>query len=200
MSVKRPEDRIFTIPNILSIIRILLIPVYAYLYLKAEGDRDYYIAAGVMAFSAVTDCVDGIIARKCNMITVLGKIIDPIADKLTQCVVFVCLSIHWNQLFWVLGLFVLKEGFQAIMGFRLIRNKKMLSGALPAGKISTTVLFISMIILMLSPRLDRYFVNAIAILCIAAIFLSFYYYFSTLVLGGKHGIYIVPIHGEEEDK
>ncbi len=199
MSVKRPEERIFTVPNILSFFRILLIPVYAYIYITAETDKEYYTAAAIMAVSMATDFVDGTIARKFNMITVFGKIIDPIADKLTQCVIFICLSIHWNQLYWVLGLFLVKEGFQAIMGLRLIKNKQMLSGALPAGKISTAVLFASMIVLVLFPGLDSLYVNIIALLCIAVLFVSFYYYFSTLVMGGKHGIDIVPIHKEDRE-
>ncbi len=199
MSVKRPEERIVTIPNILSVFRILLIPVYAYLYITAESTNEYYTAAAVMAVSMATDFVDGVIARKFNMITVLGKIIDPIADKLTQCVVFICLSIHWNQLYWVLGLFLVKEGFQTIMGLRLIKNKQMLSGALPAGKFSTAVIFASMIVLVLFPGLDNMHVNIIAILCIIVLFISFYFYFSTLVMGGKHGIDIVPIHKEDKE-
>ncbi len=199
MSFKKPEERIFTIPNILSIFRILLIPIYAYLYLTAEQTEDYYIAAGVMAFSMATDFVDGTIARKCNMITSLGKILDPVADKLTQCVVFICLCTRWHSLYWVLGLFLIKEGFQTIAGIILLKNRKMLSGALPAGKICTGVLFSAMIILMVFPRLDSIYVTAIAIMCILALFVSFYFYFSTY-MGGKHGVEIVPIHQKEEEK
>ncbi len=199
MSVKKPEERIFTIPNILSIFRILLIPLYAYLYMTAEKTEDFYIAAGIMAFSMATDFVDGIIARKCNMITALGKILDPVADKLTQCVVFICLCTRWHQLYWVLALFLIKEGFQTIMGIILLKNHKMLSGALLAGKICTAVLFASMILLVLFPNLESGYVTAVAILCILALFVSFYFYFSTF-MGGKHGVDIVPLRQKEEAK
>lgn len=197
--MKKPEERIITIPNILSVFRILLIPIYAYLYLTAEETKDFYVAAGVMAFSMATDCIDGIIARKCNMITALGKILDPIADKLTQCVVFICLCTRWPQLYWVLAFFLIKEGFQTIMGIILLKNRKMLSGALPAGKVCTAVLFSSMILLVVFPKLSDGYVTAIAILCILALFVSFYFYFSTY-MGGNHGVEIVPIRKKESEE
>ncbi len=198
MAAKKPEERIFTIPNILSIFRILLIPLYVYIYLTADSNTDYYIATGVMAFSMVTDYVDGIIARKFNMITALGKIIDPVADKLTQLAVFVCLCTKFSILYWVLALFVLKEGYQLIMGIILVKNNKMLSGALFVGKLCTTVLFCSMVLLMLFPNMNEYLVTAIAIACMLVLFISFYFYHSTY-RGGNHGIQIVPLR-QKEDK
>ena len=83
-----------SIPNILSYIRILLIPVFAYCYLTANTDGDYYFAAVILLFSGLTDMADGMIARKFGMITYLGKILDPLADKLTQATVAVCLAIR----------------------------------------------------------------------------------------------------------
>ena len=69
---------LLTVPNILTLFRILLIPVYAVLYLKAVTLRDYMVSAAVLAVSALTDMADGIIARKCNMISRLGIMLDPL--------------------------------------------------------------------------------------------------------------------------
>lgn len=69
----------FTIPNCITIIRILLIPVYLYLFVQGE----FFLAGIIFAASALTDLVDGHIARKYNMESRLGKLLDPLADKLT---------------------------------------------------------------------------------------------------------------------
>ena len=86
----------FTIPNIMGYIRILLIPVFAWVYLHAESQSDYYIAAGIIGLSGLTDLFDGKIARKFNMVTELGKFLDPLADKLTLGVLILCMSTRFN--------------------------------------------------------------------------------------------------------
>ena len=88
------------------------------------------------------------------MISTLGKILDPIADKLTQFVLTFCLSLEHPELRPVLVLFVVKELFQAVMGIIHLRRGRMLPGALMAGKVCTTVLFVSLIAMVLLPGLD----------------------------------------------
>ena len=147
------KKNILTIPNILTFFRLLLIPVYAVLYMKANELRDYIATASVLAVSALTDMADGIIARKCNMRSKLGIMLDPFADKLTQGVIMLCLTLKHTELLPLLILFVLKEGFMFVMGCRLLRKRKMLKGALFAGKICTTVLFLGMIALVVFPHM-----------------------------------------------
>lgn len=79
----------WNIPNLLSLLRILLVPVFVILYLLSSDERMdlMYWSFGVLILSGVTDSLDGIIARKCNQITDLGKLLDPVADKLTQVAV-----------------------------------------------------------------------------------------------------------------
>ena len=140
------KKEILSIPNILSLFRLLLIPVYTVLFLRAERPVDYWWAAGILAVSTLTDMVDGKIARRFHMVTNLGKILDPVADKATQCTLLVCLAVRHPVLWYVLGLFVVKEGFMLVMGIINLRKRKMLNGALMSGKICTTILFVSMII------------------------------------------------------
>ena len=78
------KEELFTIPNLLSLLRIALIPVYISLYLKATKEADYLLAGSVLALSCMTDVADGIIARRFHWITNVGKVLDPLADKLTQ--------------------------------------------------------------------------------------------------------------------
>ena len=153
--IKDWKKDLFTIPNLLSLFRLLLIPVYVIIYLNARDAADYFIAAGILAVSCITDLIDGKIARHFNMISNVGKILDPVADKLTQFTLIICLSVHYPAIRSVLVLFVIKEGFQSIAGLLLLRKGKILSGALITGKICTTVLFISLILLVMLPGLSQ---------------------------------------------
>ena len=97
---------ILTIPNLLSLLRLLLIPVYAILYMRAQELREYIVAASVFAVSALTDMVDGIIARKCHMVSRLGIMLDPFADKMTQGVIIICLTVKNIAILPLLILFI----------------------------------------------------------------------------------------------
>ena len=81
MNKRTGEDRIWTIPNILSIFRMVLIPVFVWTYCGLKNDL---ATALVLLLSGISDTADGIIARRFNMITTLGKAIDPVADKLDR--------------------------------------------------------------------------------------------------------------------
>ena len=146
--IRNWKKEIFTIPNLLSLFRLLLIPVYVVIYLNATEASHYFIAAAILAVSCLTDLVDGKIARRFNMISTVGKILDPIAYKATQFTLILCLAVKHPRLWLLVGLFVVKESFQLIAGLINLRRRKMLPGALMAGKVCTTVLFISLIVLV----------------------------------------------------
>jgi len=167
------KKEIFTIPNLLSLFRLALIPVYMTVYMEAQEPAQYYTAGGILAVSCMTDAVDGKIARRYNMISTLGKILDPLADKVTQFTVILCLSMKYPPMRPVLLLFVVKELFQLTAGAVHLHNGKMLPGALMAGKICTTVLFISLILLVFFPALPMQTVKIIAIVDTVFLIISF---------------------------
>ena len=154
MIIKDWKKDILTIPNLLSLFRIILIPVYVVVYLNATEPAHYYIAGAILAVSCATDWVDGKIARHFNMISTVGKVLDPFADKATQFTLILCLAITYPVLWIITGLFVLKESFQLIAGLITFKNGKMLTGALFSGKLCTAVLFLSLIIMVLMPELS----------------------------------------------
>lgn len=176
MLIKDWKKEIFTIPNLLSLFRLVLIPVYVAIYLNAQDTADYYLAAGILTVSCLTDLIDGKIARHFNMISSLGKILDPIADKATQFTLIICLTVKYNVLWYLVGLFVLKEGFQLIAGGLRLRKKKMLKGALISGKICTTVLFVSLILMVMMPGLHVQTVNIIALVDAVFMLIAFVEY------------------------
>jgi len=189
------KKEIITIPNILSLFRLLLIPVYAYIYLTAETANDFYLAGGIFILSSLTDMADGIIARKFNMISRLGKILDPIADKVTQGIIMICLALKHANIWMLFAFFVIKEGFMTVMGIINLKKGKMLNGAKFSGKICTTVLFISMIIMVLFPDISQKGINS---LIIVSSFFMLYSFVSYLVMYFKHPNKLVDIRKEQD--
>ncbi|MBQ0083346.1 MAG: CDP-alcohol phosphatidyltransferase family protein, partial [Clostridiales bacterium] len=114
MSYKLTKKDIFTIPNVLSCIRILLVPVILWLYC---GLKNYNLALIVIIISALTDIIDGKIARKFNMISDLGKFIDPVADKLTQAAMIYCVCRRYTLVLLLVVIFIIKESMMFIFGY-----------------------------------------------------------------------------------
>jgi cardiolipin synthase len=173
MFIKDWKKEILTVPNLLSLFRLLLIPVYVVIYLKADTATDYYIAGAILAVSCLTDLVDGKIARHFNLITTVGKVLDPIADKATQFTLIVCLAVRYKVLFYVIALFVVKETFQIVAAYWLYRKGRMLKGALITGKICTTVLFVSLIAMVVFPELTERQVEIIAVVDLIFMVMAF---------------------------
>lgn len=146
--MEKKVNKNLNIPNALSFFRMLLIPVFIVLYMMADKtDYIYYVyAASALILSGLTDLFDGVIARKFNQITELGKILDPIADKLTQMAVVVCVAIKLNNLIIALALtfFVLKEIAMLIGGFIILKNNIVIQPSQWYGKVATAVFYVVM--------------------------------------------------------
>lgn len=155
---------VLTIPNMLSLFRLALIPLYVSIYLNAEDAADYYLASAILAVSCLTDLIDGQIARRFNMISTVGKVLDPFADKITQFTLVVCLAVRHSVLWIIVCLIFVKEIFQLIAGIVAFRRGRMLKGAQITGKVCTTVLFISLILMVMLPELKPTVVNWIALI------------------------------------
>lgn len=170
------RKQLFTIPNLLGYLRIILVPVIVWRYVTADSVSDYYVAALIVVISGISDLFDGMIARRFNQITQLGKALDPIADKLTQAAMVLCLTIRYRQMIPILILFVVKEGFMGIMGAVMLRKGKMLDGAMWYGKVCTAVLYLVMFVLFLFPELPELAVNICIGICVCFMLLSFVLY------------------------
>ena len=177
MIIKNWKKEILTIPNLLSLFRLALIPVYMLIYFRAQEHDDYFLAAGILAVSCITDLIDGKIARHFNMISTVGKILDPLADKATQFTLIVCLAVTYPTLRFLTLLFVQKEGFQLIVGGITLKKGKMLEGALLWGKICTTVLFVSLILMVMLPNLNDALVLTITLVDAVFMLIAFVQYF-----------------------
>ena len=136
-----------TIPNWLCFLRIALIPVFSALFIK-----DHFLSAAIiMAIAALTDLFDGKIARKYNMVSNLGKMLDPIADKLSQmAIVIILLYKFWDITYFkvLLFMFIAKEILMLIGGALLLAKGLRPAAAEMVGKVSTTVFYVFMILII----------------------------------------------------
>lgn len=131
-------NKIITIPNLLSFFRLCLIPVLIWLYCV---EKKYALTGWVLVLSGVTDLVDGYIARRFHMISNLGKILDPVADKLTQAAMLFCLFTRFPHMLVLLVLMAVKELYMAVSGCLVIKRTGNVHGADWHGKIVTFLLY-----------------------------------------------------------
>ncbi len=168
-SEKEMAKRIVTIPNILSLLRLCLIPLIIWAYIGPQ--RDLW-AGLLLILSGLTDVVDGFIARRFHMISDLGKVLDPIADKLTQLAVLICLLVRFPLVLLPLGVLLLKEGFMVISGYIIIRKKGIVLGACWHGKAATLLLYATMILHMFWYHIPLAVHIASVLLCTAMLILT----------------------------
>ena len=138
----------FNIPNCLCFFRILLIPLFLYVYFVADLKNRYIVAAFVLVISGISDFLDGFIARKFNMVTDFGKFIDPVADKLTQFVVAITLLFSYPLAWVLLIIIILKDLMLAIVGLYLYDYGLKITGAFWWGKIATAYFYVIVIVLI----------------------------------------------------
>lgn len=151
-STNKYQKKILTIPNILSFFRLCLIPVIMWLYIKKQ---DYLSTLIILLLSGATDIVDGIIARKYNMISDFGKIFDPIADKLTQMAMLLCLVSRFNYMTIPLIFLVIKEVFTGVTSLISFKSANEVKGAVWHGKLTTVVLYSMMAIHLIWYNIPR---------------------------------------------
>lgn len=160
-----------SIPNILSVLRIVLVPIFVYEFTFCDN---YFSAGIILLISGITDCLDGFIARKFNMITDLGKVLDPIADKLTQIMVVFCLAHKHFSIMWVLfGFLVVKDFALLIGGISIYKKKDMVVVSNWYGKVATIVFYIATIlIIFFYPVMPELYKNLIALCIITVCFFA----------------------------
>ena len=167
------KDQILTIPNLLSIVSLALIPLIVWLYCVK---KEYNWAVAIILLSGITDMVDGYIARHFNMISDFGKILDPVADKMTQAAVIICLTVKYDFMYVLITLFAIKELVMGAMGFLAIKKKDSVNSAKWYGKANTVVLYAVMMLLILFPGMPNALANTLITLCGAMMLFSFVLY------------------------
>lgn len=139
----KPKDLV-AVPNLITYLRFLLVPPFIYFFLQEN-----YILAGVMiGLSGLSDCFDGFFARKLNQVTSLGKILDPIADKVTLIAVAICMLIYMPAILPIMLVLVAKEFLMLLGGFVLLLKKIAPPPANIFGKVATLVFYFTICIII----------------------------------------------------
>ncbi len=160
------------VPNVLSVVRLLLVGVFVYVFFAVSPRVSGFVAVA----AALTDIVDGFVARRFHMVTNLGKIIDPLADKMIQAAICLCIGIRYRIPILPV-LFVLKELAMIVGSFIILRSGKMIPGAQWYGKLATVVFFAcTLAILFFCEESDFWPVVILLLVAAAFMVLSFVNY------------------------
>ena len=164
------KNNILTVPNLLSLLRLIMIPQLMWLYLEKQ---DYVWTVILLVLSGITDALDGIIARKYNMVSEFGKALDPVADKLTQMAMLYCVGTTFPQIRALLLILVVKEVITGAMSLYSIKRTGQVQGAEWHGKVVTVLLYV-----IIADRIIPWLLSAVLVLlCVAMMFVSMVLYF-----------------------
>lgn len=177
---ERPERNIgnsfaaeaLSIPNILTYFRLMLIPVFMVLYMGGEYEKAFVC----LLASGISDILDGRIARKYNMITDLGKVADPVADKLTQCAMIFCAAENFPLMWKLLAMHITKELIMALEGWYVLKRTGCVHSAKWYGKLCTAVMYVVMMLHVIMPAMPDNVSAGMIYLCMLLVFFSFLMY------------------------
>ena len=158
----RYQKKILTIPNLLSLLRLAMIPLLVWLYVSQQK---YGWTAFVLLLSGLTDIVDGQIARRCNMVSDFGKFLDPIADKLTQLAMLACLMTRFPMMKIPLVLLLFKEIISGLMGVFAARKTGVVFSSEWHGKTTTVLLYLTITLHLLWINIPSYVTSGLTTLC-----------------------------------
>ena len=150
-----------------------MIPFIIWLYCY---EQNYNAAVLVVLLSGFTDVADGIIARKFNMVSDFGKILDPIADKLTQLALLLCLTVRHKLMIALIVLFIIREFCMLVMGYITIRRHDSVNSSKWYGKLTTVVLYLVVTLLILFPGIPNGAADTMIIVSAIVMTLSFFMY------------------------
>ena len=175
MQILRKDN--FNLPNILSFTRIIIIIPFVLYFLN----DDYLLSAAMLALSGLSDMLDGVIARKLDQITQLGKILDPVADKLTLTAVVICMGIKFPEIFILVVILSVKDLSMLLAGSYLLKKGIEPPAAKWYGKLATVFFYVSVIIIVAlkalygiaDPRISISLLTATALLMLFALFRYF---------------------------
>lgn len=141
---KKPINQNLTVPNALSVLRVILVPFFAWFFMQGNLPA----AVAMLALSGLSDMFDGLIARKFNQVTELGKMLDPFADKLTQGVVALCLAVQFPAIRLILAIFIIKELAMLCCAVILLKKEKRPCAAKWYGKAATVMFYVSVAVIV----------------------------------------------------
>lgn len=166
VTINLERDAVFTIPNIISFTRILLIIPFIVFFLL----DNYLIAFSFILLSGISDCLDGYLARKLNQISDLGKLLDPVADKLTLISVVICMGVLIPEILPIAIVLVIKDILMLVGGFYLLKKEIIPPPAKWYGKVATVIFYVSVVTIVFFKGFLEYEVYLLTIILLGITF------------------------------
>ncbi len=167
------KGQVLTIPNLLTMLRIVLLPFIIWSYV---GLHNLPLTIVLLAVSALSDVLDGAIARKFNMVSDLGKALDPVADKLTQVSLVLCLAFTHPLMWYLLAFCVVRETVMLILGLITMKRTNGVFSAKWYGKVSTAMLYATGLSLLIFPKMPDWLSTLLIVLCMICVLLALVLY------------------------
>ncbi|MDP4153657.1 MAG: CDP-diacylglycerol--glycerol-3-phosphate 3-phosphatidyltransferase [Bacillota bacterium] len=175
------------IPNSLSVFRLMLIPTFVIVFFMPQSNS-YLIAGFIFLLSGITDFLDGYIARKFGLITDLGKVLDPLADKLTQFTVFYCLWMKNIIPLWAVCIYIVKEVVMLVGGTSIYNKNKIVVASKWYGKVATALFYAGVMVVLLfdlSADIKRYIIFGALAATVFAFLMYIITYFKLITTKNK---------------
>lgn len=154
------------VPNMLTIMRLFLVPVFAVLYFSEMANAHYY-ALAVFIIAGITDLLDGYIARKYDLVSVVGTVLDPFADKLMLLTALVCLTLDGIMPLWAMVIMLVKELFMITTGtIMYFKKEKQVIPANKFGKLATILFSLAVFLMIVQPGM--WYTTAVLVVAIAS--------------------------------
>ena len=166
------ENKIFTIPNIMSMFRILLLPFILWAYINSRRKTALFL----LILSWVTDILDGKIARSFHMVSSLGKVLDPLADKLTQGFLLLALISDFPAIRFPFIVFLIVQVAMIVIGILVIKNTGTTYSANWPGKIATGVLNFTVIAHIIWTNIPAAASNLLVVICVVTMLIALFSY------------------------
>ncbi len=169
----------WTVPNVLSLLRIGILPVFIILYIRScaiDSTELMYTAFGLLVLSGLTDCFDGWIARRFHQESEIGKLLDPVADKLTQVAVLIALTTQYREFLPLLVICTVKEMLQGLGGIIVLGKGIEMRSSKWYGKVSTVVFYVAVAAIVLWKDMPHWLVVALVALVAALMLFAFVRY------------------------
>ncbi len=163
------------IPNMLSVFRLILVPVFVAAYFSGSANAKIY-ATGIYLLAAATDFLDGRIARKYNLVSKLGRILDPLGDKIMTFAVLICITIDKLVPVWAVVIFFVKEMLMAVGGLLVYNKLTDMPSSNYFGKCATVVFVVVCALLMLLKDIPRQYATLMITFAIIVMIVAFISY------------------------
>lgn len=149
--MKVSKKELFNIPNILTYIRIICVPAFVltFFLIPKTSFVNVYVALAIFLFASITDVVDGKIARKYNLTSDIGGVLDPLADKLLQVAVIVCLTVVGN-IHWIIPVLIGVKELYMVVGGIFLAGKNIVGKANFYGKAAAFIFSIAILMAFFS--------------------------------------------------